>query len=165
MIYGVFGHPSRFWEKDFRLSDLGINAVFISSGDIDQKTIERIGAEGGQIFAEIPILNGDYDGYVANHPEAHPIDETGNPVARATWFMGVCPTDSAFRTHKMGALRSFLAEYNVNGVWMDYLHWHAQFEDPYPQFYKTCFCESCIESFQIATDVAVSGETIATLCT
>ena len=77
------------------LSDLGINAVFISSGDIDQKTIERIGAEGGQTFAEFPILNGDYDGYVANHPEAHPIDETGNPVARATWFMGVCPTDSA----------------------------------------------------------------------
>lgn len=161
MIYGVFGHPSRFWEKDFRLSDLGINAVFISSGEIDQKTIERIGAEGGQTFAEFPILNGDYDGYVANHPQAHPIDETGNPVARATWFMGVCPTDSAFRSHKMGALRSFLAEYNVSGVWMDYLHWHAQFEDPYPQFYKTCFCESCIESFQIATDVAVSGETIA----
>ena len=39
MIYGVFGHPNGFWQRGFHLSDFGINAVFISSGDIDSQTI------------------------------------------------------------------------------------------------------------------------------
>ena len=92
MICGVFGHPNGFWQRGFRLGDLGINAVFVSSGDIDQQTIDRTRAEGGQIFAEFATLNGDYGDYVANHPEAHPIDESGQPAARATWFMGAFPS-------------------------------------------------------------------------
>ena len=44
MIYGVFGHPDSFWVQGFCLGDLGINAVFVSSCDIDQPTIERIRA-------------------------------------------------------------------------------------------------------------------------
>ena len=84
MIYGVFGHPNGFWQRCFHLSDFGVNAVFVSSGDIDSQTIERIRAEGCRVFAEFATLNGDYGDYVAEHPEAHPIDETGQPVARAT---------------------------------------------------------------------------------
>ena len=142
MIYGVFGHPGRFWQRGNRLGDLDINAVFVSSGDIDQQTIERARAEGCQIFAEFATLNGLYGDYVANHPEAHPIDETGQPAARATWFMGACPTDPGFRAYRMGELRTFLSDHDVDGVWMDYLHWHAQFEDSYPQLCKTCFNET-----------------------
>ena len=161
MICGVFGHPNGFWQRGFRLGDLGINAVFVSSGDIDQQTIERTRAEGGQIFAEFATLNGDYGDYVAIHPEAHPIDESGQPAARATWFMGACPTDPGFRAFRMDELRTFLSEHEVDGVWMDYLHWHAQFEDPYPMLCKTCFNESCLDSFQFATDIEVRGDTTA----
>ena len=161
MICGVFGHPNGFWQRGFRLGDLGINAVFVSSGDIDQQTIERTRAEGGQIFAEFATLNGDYGDYVANHPEAHPIDESGQPAARATWFMGACPTDPGFRAFRMDELRTLLSEHEVDGVWMDYLHWHAQFEDPYPMLCKTCFNESCLDSFQFSTDIEVRGDTTA----
>jgi hypothetical protein len=44
---------------------------------------------------------------------------------------------------------------------MDYLHWHAQFEDPYPIFVKTCFNESCLGGFQQSTGLHVQGETVA----
>ena len=74
MIYGVFGHTGSFWAQGFCLGDLGINAFFVGSGDIDQPTIERIRAEGGRIFAEFATLNGDCGDCVANHAEAHPID-------------------------------------------------------------------------------------------
>ena len=161
MICGVFGHPNGFWQRGFRLGDLGINAVFVSSGDIDQQTIDRTRAEGGQIFAEFATLNGDYGDYVANHPEAHPIDESGQLAARATWFMGACPTYPGFRAFRMDELRTLLSEHEVDGVWMDYLHWHAQFEDPYPMLCKTCFNESCLDSFQFATDIEVRGDTTA----
>ena len=98
---------------------------------------------------------------MANHPEAHPIDESGQPAARATWFMGACPTDPGFRAFRMDELRTLLSEHEVDGVWMDYLHWHAQFEDPYPMLCKTCFNESCLDSFQFATDIEVRGDTTA----
>ena len=60
MICGVFGHPNGFWQRGFRLGDLGINAVFVSSDDINQQIIERTRAEGCRIFAEFATLNGLY---------------------------------------------------------------------------------------------------------
>jgi len=43
---------------------------------------------------------------------------------------------------------------------MDYLHWHAQFEDPYPIFVKTCFNESCLVAFQAWSGVTVPDGTV-----
>lgn len=161
MIHGIYGHPGPLWERNIRLDDLGINAVFAHSGSIDQATIARVRAEGAHIFAEFATLNGQYGDYVNQHPEAHPIDETGAPVAPATWFMGACPTDPGFRSYRMDALRLFLREHAVDGVWMDYLHWHAQFEDPYPRFFKTCFSASCLAGFQQWSGLEIEGATTA----
>ena len=159
VIRGVYGHPRPFWDQGIRLDDCGINAVFIHSGGIDPATIQRARDEGCRVFAEFATLNGG--NYVKDHPEAHPIDASGNPVPKATWFMGACPTDPGFRSYRMGELRKFLARSDVDGVWMDYLHWHAQFEDPYPLFFKTCFNESCLQAFQQQSGISVQGATIA----
>ena len=43
---------------------------------------------------------------------------------------------------------------------MDYLHWHAQFEDPYPVFIKTCFCDSCLSAFQTWSNTDVEGSDV-----
>ena len=161
MIYGVFGYPGSFWVQGFCLGDLGINAVVVSSSDIDQLRIERIRAEGSRIFAEFATLNCNCGDYVPNHAEAHPIDETGHLVARATRFVGACPADPGFHAHPMGGLRTLLANYDVDGAWMDYLHWDAQFEDPCPFMCKTCFNESCLKRFQTATNIAACGDTTA----
>ena len=45
--------------------------------------------------------------------------------------MGVCPTHAGFRAYRMQELRDLLIRFELDGVWMDYVHWHAQFEDPY----------------------------------
>lgn len=161
MIRGVYGHPQPFWERGIKLDECGVNAVFIHSGSLDEATIERARREGCQVFAEFATLNGGYGNYVEQHPEAHPLDATGSPVARATWFMGACPTDPGFRAYRMGELRKLLERFDVDGVWMDYLHWHAQFEDPYPLFFKTCFNESCLTAFQEWAHIEIEGETTA----
>ncbi|MEW6749685.1 MAG: DUF6259 domain-containing protein [Candidatus Latescibacterota bacterium] len=148
MILGVYGHPQGFWDRGIRLDSCGVNAVFIHSGQLDQATIGRARAQGCAVFAEFATLNGAYGDYVSQHPEAHPVNAAGEPAPQAEWFMGVCPTDPGFRAWRMAELRHFLQEHAVDGVWMDYLHWHAQFEDPYPQFHKTCFNASCLSAFQ-----------------
>ena len=115
--------------------------------------MERAKAEGLKVFAEFATLNGKH--YVDEHPEAWAIDKNGNKVEPATWFMGVCPTEPGFKQHRMNELRKLLRKFNLDGVWMDYLHWHAQFEDPEPILPETCFCEHCLTGFQSASGIKV----------
>src|SRR5687768_960096 len=148
-IRGIYGSPEPFWKKNLRLNELGVNAVFIHDGAITETIMARAKAEGLKIFAEFATLNGK--GYVDKHPEAWPIDQDGNKAAAATWFMGVCPTEPGFRKHRIDELKKLLNRFDLDGVWMDYLHWHAQFEDEEPILPETCFCDHCLDSFQSAS--------------
>ncbi|HEX6892531.1 MAG TPA: hypothetical protein VF141_17610 [Chryseolinea sp.] len=152
-IRGIYGSPEAFWKKDMRLDQLGVNAVFLHSGSINEAMMNRAKSEGLKVFAEFATLNGK--NYVESHPEAWAIDKNGKRVEAATWFMGVCPTEPAFKQYRFNELRTLLRKFPVDGVWMDYLHWHAQFEDPEPILPETCFCENCLAGFQSATGIKI----------
>jgi hypothetical protein len=152
-IRGIYGSPEPFWKMNLKLNQLGVNAVFIHDASINENMMNRAKAEGLKVFAEFATLNGK--GYVDNHPEAWPIDKNGNKVEPATWFMGVCPTEPGFRQYRINNLKTLLQKFDVDGIWMDYLHWHAQFEDPEPILPETCFCEHCLASFQSASGIKV----------
>lgn len=152
-IRGIYGSPEPFWKKGLDLNQLGVNAVFIHHGSITESMVKRTKAEGVKIFAEFATLNGK--GYVDKHPEAWALDENGNKVKPATWFMGVCPTEPGFRQHRIAELKKLLRTFDLDGIWMDYVHWHAQFEDPEPILPETCFCESCLAGFQSAANIRV----------
>ncbi len=158
---GAYAHPGEFWKTGARLDDYGVNAVFIRSLELDEATVERARAEGCKVYAEFATLNGRYGDYVQQHPDAHPIDDSGRPAPPATWFMGVCPTHDGFRQFRMDALRKLLTRFELDGIWMDYTHWHAQFEDPYPLLLKTCFSDSCLRAFEAWAKLTVAGDTPA----
>jgi len=148
---GVYSDPKPLWATGARLDDLGVNAVFVSGGSINPALMERAAAEGARVYAEFPTLNGK--GYVESHPEAWPINEKGEPAPAATWFLGVCPTDPAFRQYRVKQLENLLERYDVAGVWLDYFHWHAQFEEPEPILPETCFNRSCLRAFQESSGI------------
>ena len=129
-IRGIYGSPNPFWNKGISLDQVNVNAVFVNWKAIDEKMMERAGHEGLKVFAEFPVLNGK--GYVDKHPEAWAVDRHGEKVEPASWFMGVCPTEPGFRHYRMNELRELLKRFDLHGIWMDYLHWHAQFEEPEP---------------------------------
>ena len=156
-IRGIYGSPKPFWEKNLRLGELGVNAIFIHHGSINEAMIKQAKAEGVKVFAEFATLNGK--NYVEQHPEAWAVDNTGQKVKPATWFMGVCPTEPGFKEHRLNELKSLLGEFDIDGVWMDYLHWHAQFEDPKPILPETCFCDHCLNSFQSASRLTIPDGT------
>lgn len=159
-VRGVYGHPKPFWATGAKLNEYGVNAVFVHSGAIDDDLVKRARAEGCRVFAEFATLNGGYQKWVEKHPDAHPIDDEGKPARKATWFMGVCPTNRPFRDFRMNALRELLTKHDLDGVFLDYLHWHGQFEDPYPQFIKTCFNDDCLTAFEKHSGVTVQGKTV-----
>ena len=150
-IRGIYGSPESFWKKDLKLSELGVNAIFMHDASINDTIMRRAKSDGLKVYAEFPTLNGK--GYVDEHPEAWPIDKHGNKVEPATWFMGVCPTEPGFRKYRTDKLKNLLRKFDIDGVWMDYVHWHAQFEDPEPILPETCFCESCLSAFQSASGI------------
>ena len=152
-IRGVYGNPAPLWEKGHTLPELGINSVFVHSGSLSTKMVNRAKAENIKVFAEFATLNGK--NYVEEHPEAWAINEKGEKVKAATWFMGVCPTEPGFRNYRMRLLRELLNEYELDGVWMDYVHWHAQFEDPEPILPETCFCNGCLSRFSKASGIRI----------
>src|SRR5262245_1311331 len=165
-IRGAYGSPEMFWEKGNRLNDYGINAVFVHSGSIDEALVRRAREEGAKIFAEFATFNGDgwltrRDGQqehrVEEHADAWPIDSSGQPSPRQSWFLGVCPTNAAFVQAKLEALQKLITSHRLDGVWLDYMHWHAQFEEPRPGLPETCFNESCVKEFQNRTQLTVKG--------
>ncbi len=156
-IKGVYGSPAALWEEGYTLNDLGVNAVFVHSGSLTPDMVRRAQSEGAMVFAEFATLNGK--NYVDKHPEAWPINEKGEKVRSASWFMGVCPTDPGFRRYRMDQLQRLLRDFELDGVWMDYVHWHAQFEDPEPILPETCFSDSCITTFSKDSGIPIPSGT------
>jgi len=157
-IRGMYASPKPFWDTGAKLSDYGVNALFVHGSGLSDDIITRAAAEGARVFAEFPTLNGR--GYVEKHPEAWPINEKGEQAPAATWFMGACPTEPKFREFRAWQLGVLLDKFPVAGVFMDYVHWHAQFEDPNPTLPETCFCPSCLGKFQQDTGTSLpSGPT------
>ncbi len=144
-IRGIYGSPTPLWKKGIQLRDIGVNAIFVHSGSIRPEMMQRARSEGVKVFAEFATLNGK--NYVQEHPEAWAIDEKGQRVEAASWFMGVCPTEPGFRQHRFDQLRDLLTTFDLDGVWMDYVHWHAQFEEAEPILFETCFCDHCLHRF------------------
>lgn len=150
-VRGAYASPKSFWAQGARLDEYGINAIFVHSGAVTADLLSRAREEGALVFAEFATLNGK--GYVENHPEAWPVNERGEKSPQATWFLGVCPTDPGFRQYRMEQLRRLLESAPIAGLWMDYFHWHAQFEDPSPILPETCFNESCLQRFRTDTGI------------
>ncbi len=152
-IRGIYGNPKPFWDKDIKLNELGVNSIFVHSGSIDSSMMERAQEEGIAVYAEFATLNGK--NYVDQHLEAWPINELGEQEPAASWFMGVCPTEPGFRQYRYDLLRTLLSKYDVKGIWMDYVHWHAQFEEPEPILPETCFNDHCLNAFSEATGISI----------
>ena len=148
---GVYGDPKALLRSGETFRSLGINSIFVRSSSLDDEIYRAARDEKVRVYVEFPTLNGE--GYVEDHPEAWPVNDKGERAPPADWFMGVCLTDSGFMEFRQGQLRTLLTKYQVDGVWLDYLHWHAQFETPDPILPETCFCERCLNIFQDAKGV------------
>jgi hypothetical protein len=111
-----------------------------------------------KVFVEFATLNGKE--YLGKYPDAWPIDEKGEKSPPADWFMGICPTHPGFKESRAEELREILSTYEVDGVFLDYVHWHAQFETTEPILPETCFCDRCTQAFAASIDTVIPGATI-----
>jgi hypothetical protein len=157
-IKGVYGNPGTLLKAGYSFDSLGMNAVFVRSGSLNREFYETSKQQGVKVFVEFATLNGKE--YLIDHPDAWPIDEKGEKSPPADWFMGICPTHPGFKESRAEELRQILSTYEVDGVFLDYVHWHAQFETPEPILPETCFCDRCTSDFAASIDTVIPGATI-----
>ena len=152
-IKAVYGNPASLLQSGHRFDQLGLNAVFVRSISLDQSLAKLCREQGIRLFVEFPTLLGK--DYLQENPQARPINQLGQPEPPADWFMGICPSNQDFLAYRRKQLGDILSAYKVDGIWLDYLHWHAQFERPDPILPETCFCAICLHNFQEEMEVEV----------
>ncbi|MFD2202491.1 hypothetical protein [Shivajiella indica] len=157
-IKGVYGNPATLLKAGYRFDSLGMNAVFVRSISLNPEFYNTAKEQGMQVFVEFPTLNGKE--YLKDNEDAWPIDEKGEPSPPADWFMGICPTHQGFKEYRSDQLKDILEVYKVDGIFLDYVHWHAQFETTEPILPETCFCDRCTGLFSEKINKKIPGNNI-----
>jgi hypothetical protein len=158
-VYG--GFPAELLREGKQLADVGINAVFVGSDGIAAELVSRARQQGVRLFAEFNTMH--VAGYLKKHPEASPVGTDGKVCPPPDGWQGVCPTHPGYRRFRMDQFQKVLREHAIDGVWLDYHHSHASWEQDKPAMPDTCFCDRCIEQFSRETATALPSGTRAEL--
>lgn len=159
LVLGAYSNPQGYWEGGHRFHEDGINALFLSSGRIDAGLIERAREQGAATYAEFATFRGD--SLLEKYPDVAPIGRDGLPIPKTKRFLGACPSAPRMLFEKRTALRRLVREQAVAGVWLDYLHFHCDFELPDPPLDQSCFCDRCLGRFEGEMGLAPRGRTTA----
>jgi hypothetical protein len=146
-IRGIYGGvPTQIFERGQTLADYGVNAVWVGSGGLEREDIARLKQAGAKVFAEFNTMH--ESGYLKDHPDAAPIGPDGAPSPPPDDWQGVCPTHPGYRKNRMDAFTKTLADHEIDGIWLDYHHAHASWEQDRPNLPDTCFCDRCLAAFE-----------------
>jgi len=159
-IRGIYGGvPTQIFDRGAHLTDYGVNAIFMGSGAVTKENVELLKQEGARVFAEFNTMH--VATYLVDHPDAAPVGNDGLVAPPADQWQGVCPTHPGYRSERMEAFHRVLHDFEIDGIWLDYHHSHADWERAVPVLPDTCFCERCIEKFEHDTGAQVGGSTPA----
>jgi hypothetical protein len=155
-IRGIYGGvPAQIFDRGKTLEDFGVNAIWIGSGAVTGELVTSLKAKSKalKIFAEFNTMH--EASYLKDHPDARPIDALGQVSPPPDGWQGICPTHAGYRRSRMDAFRQVLRAAAIDGIWLDYHHAHASWEQAQPNLPDTCFCDGCLTRFQKATGVSL----------
>jgi hypothetical protein len=152
-IYG--GVPTQIFERGKTLADFGVNALWIGSGSVSRELVANLRAKsaGLKIFVEFNTMH--EASYLKDHPDARPIGSDGQISPPPDGWQGVCPTNPGYRRERMAAFRAVLVTAVIDGIWLDYHHAHASWEQAEPKLPDTCFCDRCLTQFSKQTGISI----------
>jgi hypothetical protein len=150
-IYG--GIPQEIIDSGRSLREFGVDAVWLGSGSYTAERLTWLRAQQVQAYAEFNTLH--VADYIKTHPDAAPVGTDGTVSPAPDGWQGICPTHEGYRADRMRAFRTLLQTFAIDGVWLDYHHSHASWEQAKPNMPDTCFCDRCLRRFQVDTGIAL----------
>jgi len=87
------------------------------------------------------------------HSDAAPIGPDGKPSPPPDGWQGVSPFHAGYRRDRMNAFRRVLATFEIDGIWLDYHHAHASWEQAEPNLPDTDFSPAALRLFTEKTGI------------
>ncbi|HLK61435.1 MAG TPA: hypothetical protein VKU00_33100 [Chthonomonadaceae bacterium] len=161
-ICGIYGGiPAEWFERGQTLADYGVNAVWIGSGALNNDGIALLKRQGSKVYAEFNTLHDA--GLLTVYPDAAPIGTDGEVCPPPDGWQGICPTHPGYRRNRMEAFQAALRDFDIDGIWLDYHHSHASWEQAVPNMPDTCFCPRCLSLFSQDTEIVLPREPVTVL--
>jgi hypothetical protein len=107
----------------------GSTAIF--GGYQEPGFVEASQRAGLKVYAEFPCFVGE--AWWKNEPASRPVRADGQLLEPDGWYYGVNPAIPSVRQAQWGALEKLLRDYELDGVWLDFIRWPCRWEgaDPY----------------------------------
>lgn len=156
-IYG--GFPDSLLEGGQTLADFGVNAIWVGSGGLNAEKIERYRRQGVRVFAEFNSMHAA--DFLKQQPEAAPIGPDGQPSPPPSGWQGVSPFHAGYRQARMAEFRRVLSTFEIDGIWLDYHHAQASWEQAEPKLPDTDFSPAALQQFSATTGIDLPAETAA----
>lgn len=156
-IYG--GHLREIRQQGRTPADYGINAVWVGSGSLSVAAVAEMRAQGLQVFAEFNSMHAAQ--YLKANPDAAPIGPDGQPSPPPQGWQGVSAFHPGYRRDRMAEFRRVLTTYDVDGIWLDYHHAHASWEQAEPELPDTDFSVHALRAFTAATGIVLPADVTA----
>ena len=157
-VLGAYSNPRSFWDQGHRFDACGINALFAGARLVEEVG-ERALLEGAALYAEFPTFRADHR--LEAYPDLAPVGRDGLPIRPTERFLGACPTSPRYLFDLRQSLRRLVRTTPLAGVWLDYLHFHCDFELPEPPLDPSCFCDRCVRHFEEWSGLSPRGRTTA----
>lgn len=154
-IYG--GFPNQILDRKETPADYGVNAVWVGSGSLNADQIARYHQLGVKVFAEFNSMHAAQ--YLKEHPEAAPIGPDGQPSPPPNGWQGVSPFHVGYRRERMAEFRRILTTFDIDGIWLDYHHAHASWEQAEPNLPDTDFSGAARQEFTHTTGIKLPADT------
>lgn len=148
-IYG--GFPNQILDRGETPADYGINAIWVGSDGLKAGEIARYHKLGLKVFAEFNSMH--WAQYLKQHPDAAPIRPDGEPSPPPNGWQGVSPFHVGYRRDRMHEFRRVVTTFEVDGIWLDYHHAHASWEQAEPNLPDTDFSPTALEQFTQKTGI------------
>jgi hypothetical protein len=159
-IRGVYGgYPRQILQRGETPADYGINAIWVGSGSLDAAEIDRYHGLGVKVFAEFNSMHAA--AYLKDHPDAAPIGPDGKPSPPPDGWQGVSPFHAGYRRDRMDEFRRVLTTFEIDGIWLDYHHAHASWEQAEPNLPDTDFSPTALRLFSEQTGIRLPSDTAA----
>lgn len=148
-IYG--GYLQQILDRGEDPGDYGVNAIWVGSGSLNAEEIARYHKLGLKVFAEFNSMHAAQ--YLKDHPDAAPRGPDGKISPAPNGWQGVSPFDAGYRRDRMQDFRRVLTTFEIDGIWLDYHHAHASWEQAEPNLPDTDFSPLALQQFTKKTGI------------
>jgi hypothetical protein len=150
-VYG--GYLREILQRGRTPADYGVNAVWVGSGGLNAAAIDQMRGLGLRVFAEFNSMHAAR--YLKTNPDAAPIGPDGRPSPPPQGWQGVSAFHSGYRRDRMTEFRRVLTDLAIDGIWLDYHHAHASWEQAEPELPDTDFSPAALQLFTKTTGIAL----------